>query len=216
MENRERNYATGREKPVFGWSRGIEALSTVAVVALLATAMALVLSGCPGTGGGDEGTSTTTVAPGDADGTESGGETEEVTTTVMLDAMSTFKSKDPFVQQALPPTSTTAGTDNTDTTSENGSTTTTTESGTTSTTQPSGVDTPLHSLRVLSIDVSSGTPSVTFKVDGTVYEDREIGDVASTSWGEIKVLDIDAEAQTVTFLHGSETRELAVGQEFLK
>jgi len=135
---------------------------------------------------------------------------------VVVDELSTFQSKDPFRQQALPPTSTTAGTGSTTTTSSGGTTTTTSGGGTTSTTHPSGVTTPLHSLKVLSIDEVNGEPVVTFEVDGVIYEDTHEGDVVSTSWGQIEVVEIDPVAQTVTFLHGSETRTLAVGEEFLK
>ena len=76
--------------------------------------------------------------------------------------------------------------------------------------------TPLHSLKVLSIDEVNGEPVVTFEVDGVVYEDKHEGDVVSTSWGQIEVVEIDAANQTVVFLHGSETRTLAVGEQFLK
>jgi hypothetical protein len=73
-----------------------------------------------------------------------------------------------------------------------------------------------HSLKVLSIDVVNGTPVVTFEVDGTTYADKEVGDVFNTSWGQIKVISINPQAQTVTFLHGSEVRTMGVGQEITK
>jgi len=197
----------GRPSPSRGWI----------VLALLLAAGIVALSGCMGIGGGGEEPADTTVVSTSDTLAEGDAETQTATTLVSLDSMSTFKSKDPFVQQALPPTTTTTGSGGTtSTTTTTGSSTSTTESGTTSTTQPSEVDTPLHSLRVLSIDVINDTPVVTFEVDGTVYEDREIGDIVSTSWGDIEVVDIDAGAQLVTFLHGSETRILGTGQEFLK
>ena len=147
------------------------------------------------------------------------------TASVAMDALSTFQSKDPFKQQSLPPTTTTTsgggsttsttGGGSTTSTSGGGSTTSTT-GGTTTTTNPSGIHTALHSLKVLSIDVVNGIPVVTFEVDDTVYEDKREGDVVSTTWGQIEVVSIDAEKQTVVFLHGSETRTLTAGQEFLK
>lgn len=186
-------------------------LTTGLIVALLVAAMALLVGGC--IFGGDEVTDTTQpVAPADTTPTSVTGDT----TAVALDELSTFQSKDPFKQQALPPTSTTTGSGGTTTTTGSGTTTTTGTGGTTTTTKPSGVKTSLHSLKVLSIDVVNGVPVVTFEVDDTVYEDRKEGDVVSTSWGQIEVVSIDAQGQTVVFLHGSETRTLAVGQEFLK
>ena len=59
-------------------------------------------------------------------------------------------------------------------------------------------------------------PVVTFEVDGVVYQNKAVGAVVSTSWGQIKVVAIDADGQTVTLLHGSETRVMSVGQQFLK
>lgn len=188
------------------------ALTTGLIVALLVTALALLVGGC--IFGGDGGVTETTlpVAPADTTPTSVTGDI----TAVALDELSTFQSKDPFKQQALPPTTTTTGSGGTTTTSGSGTTTTTQAGGTTSTTKPSGVKTSLHSLKVLSIDVVNGVPVVTFEVDDTVYEDKKEGDVVSTSWGQIEVVSIDAQGQTVVFLHGSETRTLAVGQEFLK
>jgi hypothetical protein len=152
------------------------------------------------------------------------------TTTVPLpfDALSTFESKDPFVPKvvaskasAVPvSTSNAPGTGaTTTTTTGTGATTTTQAPGqavSTTTTAPSQVSTPLHSLKALSIETVNEQPVVTFEVDDVVYQDRREDDVLSTSWGQIKVVEIDAEAQKVTFLHGSETRVLKVGQEFLK
>jgi len=40
--------------------------------------------------------------------------------------------------------------------------------------------------------------------------------MVSTSWGQIKVIDIDPDTQTVILLHGSETRVMQVGQAILK
>ena len=76
--------------------------------------------------------------------------------------------------------------------------------------------TPQHSLKVLSIDEVNGEAVVTFTVDGVTYQDKHEGDVVSTSWGQIEVIEIDAGSQTVVFLHGSETVTLAVGQQIVK
>lgn len=175
---------------------------------LLALAIALLVVGC--TSGGDDTTTTTTQLAGSETTTTTAALTGD-TTSVALDELSTFQSKDPFKQQAVPPTTaTTSG-------GGSGSTTSTTSgSGTTSTTKPSGVKDPLHSMKVLSIDVVNGVPVVTFEVDDVIYEDKKEGDVVSTSWGQIEVVSIDPDSQTVVFLHGSETRVLQVGQEFLK
>jgi len=151
-----------------------------------------------------------------------------------VEALSTFKSKDPFIPQALPPTTTTTtlaatttttliGTSTTSTTSFSGSTTTTAQGSTTTTTQatttttaPHGTNNQLHSLKILSISTVNGSPVVTFQVDSTVYSDLHKGDTVSTSFGQIKVLDINASSQTVTLLQGSETELLSVGQTVLK
>ena len=187
---------------------------------LLIVALALSIGGCSGGG------ATTTTAPAQ----QAIGSTAVTVATstgstlpAAIDELSTFKSKDPFRQQALPPTTLATSTSSTTaTTGGNGSTTTTTYHSTTTTyhstttTQPSSVTTPLHSLKVLSIDEVNGEPVVTFQVDGTVYDDKHEGAVVSTSWGQIEVVDIDAVNQKVVFLHGSETRTLAVGESFLK
>lgn len=175
----------------------------------------LLLEGC--SGGGD--TTTTTLPPpqGTATTVAAGETTTGSTIPVAVDELSTFQSKDPFRQQNLLPPSTTIGTGG-PTTTAGGSTTSTTggTGGSTATTQPSSVTTPLHSLKVLSIDEVNGEPVVTFEVDSVIYEDKQEGDVVSTSWGEIEVVEIDAANQTVVFLHGSETRTLEVGEQFLK
>jgi hypothetical protein len=184
-------------------------------VVLLAVMIATVFGGGGCIFGGDETTTTlATVPTGETTASSASSTPTASTIPVVLDPLSTFESKDPFRQQALPPS--TAGSTTT-TTGGNGSTTTTTGgNGSTTTTQPSGVTTPVHSLKVLSIDVANGVPVVTFEVDGVVYEDKKEGDVVSTSWGQIEVVSIDPEQQVVVLLHGSETRTLAVGQEFLK
>lgn len=185
-------------------------LKSLVIIVLVIFGVAMAVAGC-----GDSGstatvsTSTTVLAA-----------TATTTTTIQLasiplDELSTFESKDPFVQQALAPSTTTSGTGTT-TTTKPGTTSTTKKPGTTSTTVPTTVTTPTHVLKILSIDVINGTPVVTFQVDGTVYADKKVGDTVSTSWGQIKVLAIDPQAQTVTLLHGSEVRTLGVGQQILK
>ena len=56
----------------------------------------------------------------------------------------------------------------------------------------------------------------TFEVDGKTYADKEVGDVFTTSWGEIEVLSINVGAQTVTILHGDQTLTLHAGQVIVK
>ncbi|MCL4368026.1 MAG: hypothetical protein M1337_02470 [Actinobacteria bacterium] len=197
----------------------------------------LVLAGC----GGGGGTSVTTAVPATTSPTTPAGSAAQTatppgatTTTVMVESsvFSTFKSKDPFVAKiaATTPTTltgqttttivsgtttTTAHATTTTTAHTNGGTTTTTHA-TTTTTHPSETGTTSHSLKILSIDVANSTAVVTFEVDGVVYQNKPVGAVVSTGWGQIKVLSINADGQTVTLLHGSETRVMSVGQQFLK
>lgn len=198
-------------------------VTTGAITLLLTLALVLFVGGC--ISGDDETTTTTLPVTSLTVTTAPPVEVTGDTSSVALDQLSTFQSKDPFRQQALPPTtrttstggSTTPTTGSGSTTSTTGSgSTTSTTGGSTTTTQPSGVNNALHGLKILSVDVVNGIPVVTFEVDDTVYEDKREGDVVSTTWGQIKVVSIDAEEQVVVFLHGSETRTLRVGQEFLK
>lgn len=73
-----------------------------------------------------------------------------------------------------------------------------------------------HSISVLSINTQNGTATATFEVDGKTFADKRVGDVFSTSWGEIEVLAIDAAAQTVTIRHGDQTLKLYAGQVVIK
>ena len=73
-----------------------------------------------------------------------------------------------------------------------------------------------HSITVLSITSSNGTAMVTFEVDGTTYADKQVGDVFMTSAGEIKVIAINVDAQTVTFVLGDQTITLRAGQVVVK
>ncbi|NLO28228.1 MAG: hypothetical protein GX113_08650 [Actinobacteria bacterium] len=110
-----------------------------------------------------------------------------------------------------PTTSTTrpggSGGGGTTTTTRPGSTTTTVPASTTTTTAPH-----LHTLKILAIGEVGGAPAVTFKVDSGVYKDKRVGDVVSSTWGQIKVMDISTSSKVVTLLQGSETLVLAVGQ----
>jgi hypothetical protein len=69
-----------------------------------------------------------------------------------------------------------------------------------------------HSIELLSINTQNGNDTATFKVDGTTYADQAVGAVFATGWGEIKILAIDAGAQTVTILHGDDTLVIHVGE----
>jgi hypothetical protein len=73
-----------------------------------------------------------------------------------------------------------------------------------------------HTISVLSITESNGVAMVTLEVDGQTYSDLEVGDTVSTSWGEIKVVAINVDAQTVTLMHGDQTLTLSAGQVVVK
>ncbi len=73
-----------------------------------------------------------------------------------------------------------------------------------------------HSITVLSINSQDGVAVATLEVDGKTYSDKVVGDVFSTSWGEIEVLAISVNAQTVTILHGDQTLTLHAGQVIVK
>ncbi len=158
-----------------------------------------------------------------------------------IEDLSTFESKDPFIQQVVPttaPETTTSTAANTTTTSYTTTTryypttttwwTTTTKPSTTTTTKPSTTTTTkpptttttkppyTHTLKIISVDEVGGAPACTFMVDGTIYENQRIGDVVSTSWGQIQVVDISISStgsNYVTLLQGSETLTLEEGQQ---
>jgi hypothetical protein len=79
-----------------------------------------------------------------------------------------------------------------------------------------GTTTSSHSISVVSLSSQNGTALVTIAVDGKTYSDLKQGDVVSTSWGEIKIVAIDLNAQTVTVMHGDQTLTLAAGQVVVK
>jgi hypothetical protein len=79
-----------------------------------------------------------------------------------------------------------------------------------------GGGTTAHSISVLSVTSQNGTALVTIKVDGKTYSDLEQGDVIDTSWGQIEILSISVNGQTVTILHGDQTLTLHAGQVVVK
>jgi hypothetical protein len=189
------------------------------VLALLVIGLAALLAAC---GGGGDVTQTTLslvttettllpTSPSSADGSGDGASE--------ADALSTFKSKDPFIPQALPVSTTVTTTPTSNNTSTTYYTTTsyynTTSTSHTTTTAHATTTTTvahLHTLKILSISTVSGTPVVTFKVDSTTYKDKRTGDVVSTTWGQVAVVEITTSSKVVTLLHGSETLILGVGQ----
>ena len=73
-----------------------------------------------------------------------------------------------------------------------------------------------HSISVLSVTSQNGTALVTIEVDGKTFSDLEQGETISTSWGEIQIVSINVNAQTVTILHGDQTLTLHAGQVIVK
>jgi hypothetical protein len=73
-----------------------------------------------------------------------------------------------------------------------------------------------HSISVLSVTSQNSTALVTLEVDGKTYSDKQQGDVISTSWGEIRIVAISVNAQTVTIMHGDQTLTLHAGQVIVK
>jgi len=73
-----------------------------------------------------------------------------------------------------------------------------------------------HSIKVLSITESNGTAMVTLEIDGVTYADKKVGDTFTTGWGEIKILAINVDAQTVTIMRGDQTITLSAGQTVVK
>ena len=208
---------------------------SIIVAALLALGLALPVMGCMGAE--TEGFATTQNSATTLQTDEQHLSTDAGDSFVGLDpeALSTFESKDPFIQQAAPPETTApltptpptaaSGTNTTEsyatnttfylttTTVHGGSNTTahgttTTRLSTTTTTAPHA-----HALKVLSIATVGGAPAVTLQVDNSVYKDKRVGDAMSTSWGQVKLLDLSTASKVATLLHGSETLVLTVGQQ---
>lgn len=219
-------------------------MQRLATALLLVGGLGLTVISC--TAGGEEDTSMSTALSQEAPASVTASAAGPEPALADAEQLSTFKLKDPFIQQAVstaepstttPPTTyatttttrpgatttiycpTTVTWHHTTTTTSRPSTTTTTHPPTTTTTKPPLTTTTattvlyLHMLKILSIEEVDGRPVVTFQVDNSVYKDRGIGDVVSTSWGQIKVLDLNSTSKVVTLLHGSETLVLSAGQE---
>jgi hypothetical protein len=73
-----------------------------------------------------------------------------------------------------------------------------------------------HAIKAVSIETSNGVPSATLVVDGTTYAAKKVGAVVNTAWGQVKILGINAVAQTVTVLHADVQVTLHVGQSVSK
>lgn len=73
-----------------------------------------------------------------------------------------------------------------------------------------------HSLALLSVNEQDGVAVATIEVDGKTYTDKKVGDVISTSWGELEVLAINVDAQTASLMHGDQTIVLHAGQVVVK
>lgn len=145
--------------------------------------------------------------------------TTTTTEAVVLDLLSTFEAKDPFIQQAVTSSS---GSGTTPTSGGGGSSSSTTSttgtpgSSSTSSSSTSSTSSIRHSMKALSINTVNGVTTCTIEVDGVIFQDKKVDDILSTNWGQVKILRIDVAAQTVTVLHGSETRVLTVGREIIK
>jgi hypothetical protein len=200
----------------------------LALLLLLCLAVVLAAAGCMGA------MTTDTTAAG-ASSTTLAATTTLTSEGQATDELSTFKSKDPFIPQALPPSTNSTGAGGSTSSTQSGGSTTTTyysttttgyypttlpTSSTSSTSSTSTTSTTVikhvHSLKILSISVSGTTPIVTFQVDNSLYTDKTAGSIINTSFGQIKIVSIDPDAQTVTLLQGSETHILPVGGQILK
>jgi hypothetical protein len=73
-----------------------------------------------------------------------------------------------------------------------------------------------HAIKAISIETSNGVPSATLVIDGTTYAAKKVGAVLNTGWGQVKILGINAPAQTVTVLHADVQVTLHVGQSVSK
>ena len=73
-----------------------------------------------------------------------------------------------------------------------------------------------HTVSVVSISEQGGVATCTIEVDGKTYADKKEGDTFSTGWGEIKIISINVDAQSVTILHGDQTLTLNVGSVLTK
>jgi len=177
-----------------------------ALIFLVVVSFLLAAGGCGLGGGGGQGLSSTSTSGFDAaSNTQSA--TSTTTTLAPADELSTFKAKDPFIQQAQTTTTIAApSTSQSSTTSSTGSSGSSTSSTTSTSNTASAY---AHSLKILTIEMG---PTVTFRVDGIDYDAKRVGDVVTTTWGQIEVRSIDMAGENVTLLQGSETLGLKVGQ----
>lgn len=116
-----------------------------------------------------------------------------------------FTSKDPFYDTTL-----------SDTVAAASSSPTPSATGSSQPTPSASSTVAGHTIKVLSINTQNDVSSATFVVDGKTYADKAIGDVFSTGAGQIKVVSINAGAQTVSVLRGDESLTLSVGQSVSK
>jgi hypothetical protein len=191
--------------------------------ALLVAGCSILFTGCLGFGGGGSSATATTLNQAQVATTvESVADASQQPIVVSpADKYSSFQSKDPFIQQAVPTTestnSTTGTTSSSTTTSSTTTTTTSTSTSSTSTTSTSSTSTTstssttsttsffTHMLQILQVHDANGSAAVTFQVDNNVYVDQHVGDKVSTSWGDVTVVDINVTAKTVTLLHDGQT-----------
>lgn len=193
---------------------------------LLVAGSATLLAGCMGMGSASSTTSSLNQARVATTAQSVADASQEPLVVVPADAYSSFQTKDPFVQQQVtettqvktetpvnPPYNPPA-TSPTTTTTSGGGTTTTSTTPTTSTSSPTTSTTSFftHMLQVLTVGVVGEAPAVTFQVDNNVYLDQVVGDTASTSWGDVKVVGINTDTKVVTLLHDGQTLTLAEHQ----
>lgn len=187
---------------------------------ILAAGMAVLLAGCMGSDSAGSTTSSLRQAIV-ATTVETVADVGQEVVLSAEDSYSSFQSKDPFIQQQVVTTET-SNTSETSTSPPTSSTTTTTTTSSTTTSSTSTTSTSsttsttaswfTHMLQVLAVGVVGDAPAVTFQVDNTVYQDQRIGDTVSTSWGDVKVVDINTGNEVVTILHDGQTLNLTVGQ----
>jgi hypothetical protein len=191
---------------------------------IIVAGSAVLIAGCMGAGGSASTPSTLKLARVATTAQSLADASQQPLVVAPADAYSSFQSKDPFIQQQVvtattqktttsivPPTTTSSSTT---TTTAPGGGTTTTSSTTTSTSSSTTSTTSFfsHMLQVLTVGVVGDAPAVTFQVDNNVYQDQRIGDSVSTSWGDVKVVDINTDTKVVTLLHDGQTLTLAEHQ----
>ncbi len=88
--------------------------------------------------------------------------------------------------------------------------------GASSTGGGSGGSATSHSITILSISSQNGKALVTIEVDGKTYSDKAQGAVINTPWGQIEIISVNVNGQTVVILHGDQTLTLHAGQVIIK